>query len=127
MRIPMRKKNHIEMKSYSSFYATKMPVSISKDDFKITRVPDQNNVKLCPITNLVRLEFNLFIYVYYLRLVIIKYTPSYITAVQNANEFCHFSSLSSGIISLYPKNSKDKSKKQVHINPAKICLKKQIL
>ena len=62
------------MKSYSYFYATKMPVGISKDDFKITRVPDQNNMILCPINDL--LEFILFMYVY-LRLVIIKYTPSY--------------------------------------------------
>ena len=60
------------MKSYSSFYATKMPVGISKDDFKITRVPDQNNMKLCRI----HLRYLLFIYVY-LRQVIIKYTPSY--------------------------------------------------
>ena len=25
-------------------------LGISKDDFKITRVPDQNDMKLCPIT-----------------------------------------------------------------------------
>ena len=87
---------------------------ISKDHFFVFKeVFSENSVLMYGLysraaSNQERLMMARVRYVY-LRLVIIKYTPS-ITAVQNANEYCHFSSLSSGIISLYPLNSKEKSK-----------------